>query len=158
MNSATKFSTSGSITRSVTSIIDPGKVYSYIDDGEPMRGGMKDVYFAPDRSYVVAFYRDKQDYNSRERLKKLVTQYYQSFFNREGGDYFKSLYCWPTDMVELEHKVGLVVPTYNKHFFFEKGYALSNGIKGKEKGNNSMMILPASSIDMKLRGRDSSMV
>ena len=62
---------------------------------------MKDVYFSPDRKYVVAFYRDKQDYNSKERLKKLVTQYYDSFFNREGGEYYKELYCWPTDMVEL---------------------------------------------------------
>ena len=121
------------MTRSVTSIIDPGKVYHYVDNGEPMRGGMKDVYFSPDRSYVVAFYRDKQDFNSKERLKKLVTQYYQSFFNREGGEYYKTLYCWPTDMVEQEHKVGLIVPTYGKSFFFEKGYALNNGIKGKEK-------------------------
>ena len=27
------------------------------------QGGMKDVYFAPDKSYVVAFFRDKQDAN-----------------------------------------------------------------------------------------------
>lgn len=78
---------------------------------------MKDVYFGPDRSYVIAFYRDKQDYNSKERLKKLVTQYYDSFFNREGGDYFKNIYSWPTDMVEFDNKVGLVVPTYNQNFF-----------------------------------------
>lgn len=24
-------------------------------------GGMKDVYFSPDKSYVVAFFRDKQE-------------------------------------------------------------------------------------------------
>jgi len=119
--------------KSAASIITPGKVYKYVDNGEPMRGGMKDVYFGPDKSYVVAFYRDKQDYNSRERLKKLVTQYYDSFFNREGGEYYKELYCWPTDMVELDGKVGLVVPAYKKDFFFKKGYAGSDGIKGKEK-------------------------
>jgi hypothetical protein len=33
-----------------------------------------------------------------------------------------------------------------------------SGIKGKEKINNSMMIIPPSSIDIKMRGRDSSMV
>ena len=82
---------------------------------------------------MVAFYRDKQDYNSKERLKKLVTQYYDSFFNREGGEYYKKLYCWPTDMVEMNDKVGLIVPTYQKDFFFKKGYAKSDGIKGKEK-------------------------
>ena len=133
MKSVAKSSASGTTTKSVTSIIDPTKVYHYVDNGEPMRGGMKDVYFAPDRSYVVAFYRDKQDFNSKERLKKLVTQYYQSFFSREGGEYYKSLYCWPIDMVELERRVGLIVPTYGRNFFFEKGYALSAGIKGKEK-------------------------
>lgn len=119
--------------KTAPSTINMGKTYEYVDNGEPMRGGMKDVYFGPDKTYVVAFYRDKQDYNSRERLKKLVTQYYDSFFNREGGDYFKELYCWPTDMVEAEGKVGLIVPAYNKNYFFKKGYATSEGIKGKEK-------------------------
>ncbi len=42
-------------TKSATSIITPGKTYQYVDNGEPMRGGMKDVYFGPDKSYVVAF-------------------------------------------------------------------------------------------------------
>ncbi|MEO5978350.1 MAG: kinase [Chryseolinea sp.] len=126
-------SKSASHTRSAASAIDPMKTYDYVDNGEPMRGGMKDVYFSPDRSYVVAFYRDKQDYNSKERLKKLVTQYRDSFFNREGGDYYKSLYSWPTDVVERNGLIGLVVPTYDKSFFFKKGYATNDGIKGKEK-------------------------
>ncbi|HVG40206.1 MAG TPA: hypothetical protein VM888_01245, partial [Chitinophagaceae bacterium] len=56
-------------TKSAPSIINTGKTYAYVDNGEPMRGGMKDVYFGPDKTYVVAFYRDKQDFNSRERLK-----------------------------------------------------------------------------------------
>ena len=116
-----------------SSVIHPGKIYQYVDNGEPMRGGMKDVYFSPDKSYVVAFYRDKQDFNSKERLKKLVTQYYDSFFTREGGEYYKNIYSWPTDMVQLGNQIGLIVPTYKKNFFFTKGYALSDGIKGKEK-------------------------
>jgi serine/threonine protein kinase len=127
------FTNTGTNIKSAPSIINEGKTYPFVYTGEPMRGGMKDVYFAPDKSYVVAFYRDKQDYNSRERLKKIVTQYYDSFFNREGGDYYKNIYAWPTDMVELDHKVALIVPTYNKNFFFTKGYAIGEGIKGKEK-------------------------
>jgi serine/threonine protein kinase len=119
--------------KTVTSVITPGKTYQYVDNGEPMRGGMKDVYFGPDKSYVVAFYRAPQDYNSRERLRKLVTQYYDAFFNREGGEYYKELYCWPTDMVEQDKKVGLIVPAYNKVFFFKKGAATGEGIRGKEK-------------------------
>ena len=122
-----------STTKTVSSVINQGKNYQYVDNGEPMRGGMKDVFFSPDKSYVVAFYREEQDFNSRERLRKIVTSYYESFFNREGGDYYKSLYCWPTDMVENDKQVGLVVPTYNKNFFFKKGYAANDLIQGKEK-------------------------
>ncbi len=121
-----------SSTISVTSIIS-GKTYQYVDTGEPMRGGMKDVFFSPDKTYVVAFYRDVQDYNSKERLKKIVTQYYESFFNKEGGAYYKDLYCWPTDVIELNKLIGLIVPVYNKNFFFAKGYAANDLIKGKEK-------------------------
>ncbi|MGZ5190909.1 MAG: protein kinase domain-containing protein [Flavisolibacter sp.] len=110
-----------------------GKTYQYVDTGEPMRGGMKDVYFSPDKTYVVAFYRDIQDFNSKERLKRIVTQYFDSFFNREGGSYYKDLYCWPTDVVEMNKQVGLIVPTYNKNFFFKKGYTSNDLIKGKEK-------------------------
>jgi len=120
-------------TKSVTSIINAGKTYQYVDNGEPMRGGMKDVFFSPDKSYVVAFYRDIQDFNSKERLKKIVTQYFDSFFNKEGGAYYKDLYSWPTDVVEVDKKVGIVVPCYNKNFFFKKGYATNDLIRGKEK-------------------------
>lgn len=124
---------SGTNIKSATSIITPGKTYQYVDNGEPMRGGMKDVYFGPDKSYVVAFYRDVQDYNTKERLRKIVTQYYDAFFNREGGEYYKTLYCWPTDMVEADKRLGLIVPSYDKSFFFKKGAATGEGVKGKEK-------------------------
>jgi serine/threonine protein kinase len=119
--------------KTVASGINKSKVYQYVDNGEPMRGGMKDVYFSPDKTYVVAFYRDVQDYNSKERLKKIVTQYFDSFFSKEGGAYYKDLYCWPTDMVEDGRKVGLIVPTYHQNFFFRKGYAANDLIRGKEK-------------------------
>jgi len=121
------------ITKTVFSIITNGRTYQYIDNGEPMRGGMKDVYFSPDRSYVVAFYRDVQDHNSRERLIKIATQYYDSFFKKEGGEYYKDLYSWPIDVVEQNRKLGIVVPTYNRNFFFQKGYAANDLIRGKEK-------------------------
>jgi len=120
-------------TKTVTSIISAGKTYQYVDNGEPMRGGMKDVYFSPDKSYVVAIYRDKQDFNSRERLKRIVTTYYDSFFKREGGDYYKELYSWPTDVISENDKIGVVVPCYNSNFFFKKGYRSNDILQGKEK-------------------------
>ena len=120
-------------TKSVNSIITQGKSYQYVDNGEPMRGGMKDVYFSPDKSYVVAFYRDPQDFNSKERLKRIVTTYYDSFFNREGGDYYKELYSWPTDVIDENGKVGVIVPCYNSNFFFRKGFLTNDTLKGEEK-------------------------
>ena len=122
-------------TKTVSSIINPGKSYQFVDNGEPMRGGMKDVFFSPDKSYVVAFYRDTQDFNSKERLKKIVTQYFEAFFLRDktSGDFYKELYSWPTDVVELDKKVGIIVPCYNRNFFFKKGYATNDLLKGKEK-------------------------
>jgi serine/threonine protein kinase len=122
-------------TKTVTSIINLSKTYQFVDNGEPMRGGMKDVYFSPDKSYVVAFYRDPQDFNSKERLKRIATQYFDSFFVRDAvsGAFYKELYSWPTDVVELDKKVGIVVPCYNKNFFFKQGYANNDLLKGKEK-------------------------
>lgn len=119
-------------TLTVTSAIT-GKSYQYVDTGEPMRGGMKDVYFSPDKSYVVAFYRDKQDFNSKERLRMIVTKYKQDFFEKEGGEYWKTVYCWPYDMVEKDNQTGIIVPCYDKRFFFKKGYAGNDLIRGKEK-------------------------
>ncbi len=111
----------------------PGKTYTYVDNGEPMRGGMKDVYFSPDKSYVVAFYRETPDEAAQERIRKITTTYFDSFFNREGGAYYKKLYCWPTDVIKEEDKWGIIVPVYPPAFFFKKGYAANDLIQGKEK-------------------------
>ena len=75
-------------TVTVKSINDPSKSYQYIDNGEPMRGGVKDVYFSPDRKYVVAIFRDKLDFNQKERLQRITTHYLPQIQNKEGGDYY----------------------------------------------------------------------
>jgi serine/threonine protein kinase len=112
-------------------------------DGSPIEfvdemigsGGMKDVYFSPNKSYVVAFFRDKQDFNAKDRLQNITGVYRDRIFNQQGGDYWQDLYCWPTKIVEYNGKLGLVCPTYQKHFFFSKGSVNNDflGIKGKEK-------------------------
>jgi serine/threonine protein kinase len=98
-------------------------------------GGMKDVYFAPDRSYVVAFFRDPQDANARDRLDNIVGVYRQRIFDQPGGEYWKRLFCWPTKIVEARGRLGIVAPTYLPHFFFAHGSRNGDflGIKGKEK-------------------------
>ncbi|MCB0486296.1 MAG: kinase [Flavobacteriaceae bacterium] len=121
-------------TKTVSSIINAGKTYQYVDNGEPMRGGMKDVYFSPDKSYVVAFYRDQQDFNSKERLIAIATTHRENFFVKDDRrEVWKTIYCWPYDVVEHDKQIGIIVPTYDKRFFFKKGYANNDLLIGKEK-------------------------
>ena len=63
-------------------------------------GAMKDVFFSPDRSYVLAFFRDPQSAAARERLEMIVGRYRQSIFQQQGGHYWERLFRWPTHLVE----------------------------------------------------------
>lgn len=99
------------------------------------QGGMKDIYFSPDRSYVVGFFRDKQDANARERLKAITGTYRERIFNQIGGEYWRQLFYFPTHMVEFNGKLGVVTPYFAPHFFFQFGSKNDDflGIKGKDK-------------------------
>ena len=120
-------------TITVTSIIN-GTTYQYVDNGEPKSGTAKNVYFSPDKKYVVAIFKEKQDFNQKERLKKITSDYLNRIKNNEGGDYYlDEIYRWPTDVVETNGKVGIIVPIYNSKFFFKKGYSNQDLIKGEEK-------------------------
>ena len=98
-------------------------------------GGMKDVYFSPDKSYVVAFFRKTADYATKERLSLLTGKYKDGIYSSAEAEYWKGVFCWPTKVVEHKGLIGIVAPTYSKQFFFEHGS--TNGdrlnIKGKEK-------------------------
>ncbi len=121
-------------TISLKSILDNTKTYQYVDNGEPMRGGMKDVYFSPDKTYVVAFYRKKLDFNRKERVRLITTRYREDILIKDGSkDVWKSIYCWPYDVVEKDGLTGIVVPAYDSRFFFKQGYANNDILKGKEK-------------------------
>ena len=95
---------------------------------DPAQGAIKDVYFAPDKSYVVAFFRKPLDPAGRERVEKIVGQYRSSIFDQAGGEYWKDIFCWPEKIVEYDGKTGIVVPAYRKEFFFGAG-ALSGAEK-----------------------------
>ncbi|MCG8476761.1 MAG: hypothetical protein MI784_14945 [Cytophagales bacterium] len=99
------------------------------------QGAMKDVYFSPDKSYVVGFFRKKLDNASQDRLLNIATTYKEKIFNQTNGSYWKSIFCWPYDIVEKDGLWGVVTPVFSKHFFFEFGSANNDmlGIKGKEK-------------------------
>ena len=98
-------------------------------------GAMKEVFFSPDKKYVVAFFREPLDSTSRERLEMITGRYRDGIFNNEQGEYWKNLFCWPEKIVEYNGLTGIVVPTYQSHFFFDHG-SVNNDfllIKGKEK-------------------------
>lgn len=120
-------------TITVKSIIT-SNTYQYIDNGEPKSGTAKNVYFSPDRKYVVAIFKEKQDFNQKERLKKITSDYLNRIKNNEGGAYYlEEIYRWPTDVIEINGKTGIIVPIYNSKFFFTKGYTTQNLIIGEEK-------------------------
>ncbi len=100
-------------------------------------GGMKDVYFSMDGQNAVAFYRAALDATAMERINILTGRYKERIFEQDGGDYWKNLLCWPTHVVkdEQDGRVGIVMPKYQTHFFFEHGSFNNDvlGICGKEK-------------------------
>lgn len=122
-------------THSVTG--SDGHTYEFVDNGSPMQGGMKDVYFSPDKSYVIAFFRNKQDNSAKDRLVTICDTYRKRILEQQGGEYWRNFFCWPIATCEFQGRIGVVVPTYQDCFFFKKGYnreaeSLAS-IVGKEK-------------------------
>jgi serine/threonine protein kinase len=111
----------------ITLKADDGSTVEFVDEiiGS---GGMKDVYFSPDKSYVVAVFRGSVDANAKDRLMHITGVYRERIFNQIGGEYWKNLFCWPDKTVVWNGKTGLVCSTYQKYFFFSGGR-----FKGKEK-------------------------
>ncbi|MDR0717291.1 MAG: kinase [Azoarcus sp.] len=112
-----------------------GSQIQFVDERKAS-GGLKDVFFSPNRDYVVAFYRDKVDVVGRERLNLITGTYRERVFNREGGDYLKRLLVWPTATVEYEGRLGVVTPFFDKDFFFKYGSRNDDkllGIRNREK-------------------------
>ena len=117
----------------VKSILN-GASYQYIDTGEPKSGTEKNVYFSPDKKYVVAIYKEKQDFNRIESLKRITTVHLERIKKMDGGQYYlDEVFRWPTDVIETNGKHGIIVPIYNSKFFFKKGYSNQDLIKGEEK-------------------------
>lgn len=104
-----------------------GSIVEFVDEIKGS-GAMKDCYFSPDKSYVVLFYREKQDAYAKDRLQNIVGIYRDKIFNQAGGKYWSNLFCWPEKLVEWNGKLGIVCPTYQKHFFFDRPPS-----EGKEK-------------------------
>ena len=111
-----------------------GTSIEYDDERIAGSGGVKDVYFSPDPSYVVGVIRNPEK-SDKEKLKKLVGAYYQDIIKGEYGDYWQNLFNWPTKLIDENGVLALVTPTWEKDFFFSTGSKKNDmlGIKGKEK-------------------------
>ncbi|MDR1607972.1 MAG: kinase [Deltaproteobacteria bacterium] len=96
---------------------------------DPCQGGVKDVYFSPDRSYVVAFFRKPLDFNGKDRLERLVSKYREGIFGNQGAEYWKNLFCWPEKIVEYNNMTGIVAPVYQPNFFFPPNTTLEGAEK-----------------------------
>lgn len=108
--------------------------YQYIATSDPKSGTAKNVYFSPDKDYVVAIFKEKQDANQIERLRKITIDYRNRLTNSDSNNYYlDEIFRWPTDVVEHQGKTGIIVPFYNPKFFFKIGYANDDLIKGEEK-------------------------
>ena len=99
-----------------------GASVAYRDDvlGE---GGMKRVHLTEDNRQVVAFFKDRQDAGLQRltRLEKVLGQYNPTSCPTH-GDYWKSVYCWPTALVDCSKRgLGILLPKYPADFFFKDG-------------------------------------
>lgn len=120
--------------RTITVIAADGSSVEFVDEVKAS-GGMKDVYFSPNKDYVVAFFRGAADPATRERIAVITGMYRERIFNQAGGDYWKGVFCWPTTTLEYNGRIGVVVPFYDPDFFFKHGSRNNDmlGIKGREK-------------------------
>ena len=116
------------MSKEISLIADDGTEVTFVDDGEPVSGAMKKVYFSPDRTYVVAFFKDPLDRQGEQRLKLLTSSYREKIFTNEKADYWKDYFCWPTKTVEWNGLKGIVCPCYSSKYYFADGK-----FKGKEK-------------------------
>jgi hypothetical protein len=122
------------MTRIVQCLTTDGEPIEFVDDIIGV-GAMKEVYFSPDKSYVVAFYKTLPDAQACERLQMITGRYRSNIFDQVGGDYWRRVFCWPTALVRHAGRLGLVAPTYAPHFFFAHGSKNDDflGIQGREK-------------------------
>lgn len=106
------------MAKKVTLTATDGTVVEFYDEIKA-QGGVKDVYFSTDKTYVVAFYRKPISDKDRSRLENIVGVYREKIFvPGPEGDYWKSVFPWPTKMVEWKGLTGLVIPFYDPKFFF----------------------------------------
>ena len=71
----------------VTLTAHDGSTIEFYDEIKA-QGGVKDVYFSTDKTYVVAFYRKELSSSDKDRLKNIVGPYHKRIFETDEGKYY----------------------------------------------------------------------
>ena len=90
----------------ITLTAQDGSTVEFYDEIKA-QGGVKDVYFSTDKTYVVAFYRKPTTANDKSRLENIVGVYREKIFIRN--------YCCPLKLF-IQNKLGLTLLTKYQPF------------------------------------------
>ncbi|MDR2354381.1 MAG: kinase [Deltaproteobacteria bacterium] len=120
---------------SVRLTANDGSIVEFNDNNgyPPKQGGVKDVYFTTDNKYAVAFYRNKLDAVAADRIDRLVNRYRRQIFDQPDGIYWKDIFCWPERIVKNGDLTGIVIPFYDRRFFFGPSGTSDDFLDGAEK-------------------------
>ena len=108
------------MAKKVTLTASDGSTVEFYDEIKA-QGGVKDVYFSTDKTYVVAFYRKNLSPAEKDRLSNIVGPYHKRIFESPEGNYWKEYLIMPTKLVKWNEKTGVVLPFYPQRFFFIGG-------------------------------------
>ena len=99
----------------VSLIANDGSTFEFYDEIK-VQGSVKDVYYSTDNSHAVAFYRKPLGIDEMEKLIYMFNVK-KAILDSDNG-YWKQFFAWPTKIVEWDGRTGIVIPFYNKKFFF----------------------------------------
>ena len=117
-------------------IANNGVEYQFVDE-IIASSSMADVYFSLDKKCILRLFRNPVGLGFREwrdinrqtkQVRNLIDKYAQLITENAKGEFWRDFFNYPIAYAEGEGRFGVIIPTYNKHFFFESGC-----FQGKEK-------------------------
>lgn len=118
----------------ITLIANNGVEYQFVDE-IIASSSMVDAYFSSDKTCVLSLFhnptgfREWRDIDRQtKQVHNLIDKYAQLITENAKGEYWRDFFNYPIAYAEREGRFGVIIPTFNKHFFFESGR-----FQGKEK-------------------------
>lgn len=112
----------------ITLIANNGIKYQFVDKIIGT-SSIVDVYFSSDERYVLSLYHNqvsRQEWEDKqiEQVKILIDEYAKLISKYAKGEYWRDLFNYPLAHVEWNGRFGVILPTFNKQFFFERGWKI----------------------------------